>query len=46
MGEIEQKLEALNCDPIRGMAKITMDETQPMQLRATMYRGSGSMSCA
>jgi hypothetical protein len=36
--EVRQKLEALGCDPIEGMARIAMDESQPMALRASMYR--------
>jgi hypothetical protein len=35
---VAERLDALGCDPIEGMAKIAMDENQPMQLRATMYR--------
>jgi hypothetical protein len=35
---VAERLEALGCDPIEGMARIAMDESQPMQLRATMYR--------
>jgi hypothetical protein len=31
-------LEALGCDPIDGTARIAMDETQPMALRASFYR--------
>jgi hypothetical protein len=36
--EVRQQLEALGCDPIVGMAKIAIDESQPMALRASMYR--------
>ncbi len=36
-GEVKQKLEVLGCDPIEGMARIAMDESQPMTLRASMY---------
>jgi hypothetical protein len=35
---VADKLEKLGCDPIKGMATIAMDENQPMQLRASMYR--------
>ena len=35
---VAETLEALGCDPIQGMARIAMDESQPMQLRATMFR--------
>jgi hypothetical protein len=36
--EVKQTLEALSCDPSEGMARIAMDESQPMALRASMYR--------
>jgi hypothetical protein len=35
---VAEQLEALGCDPIEGMARIAMDESQPMVLRASMYR--------
>jgi len=35
---VAERLETLGCDPIEGMAEIAMDKSQPMQLRATMYR--------
>ena len=35
---VAEKPDALGCDPIAGMAKITIDASQPIQLRATMYR--------
>jgi hypothetical protein len=35
---LAERLEALGCDPIEGMARIAMDESQPMALRASMYR--------
>jgi hypothetical protein len=35
---VADTLAELGCNPIKGMAKIAMDESQPMQLRATMYR--------
>lgn len=34
---IEEKLAALNCDPIEGMAKIAMDTTADIKLRAQMF---------
>jgi hypothetical protein len=34
--ELQYNLEALGCDPIEG--RIAMDESQPMALRASMYR--------
>jgi hypothetical protein len=37
-GEVKQTLEALGCDPIEGMARIAMEESQPIALRASMYR--------
>jgi hypothetical protein len=36
--ELKQTLEALGCDPLEGMARIAMDESQPTTLRANMYR--------
>jgi hypothetical protein len=36
--EVKQTLAALGCDPIEGMARSAMDESQPMALRASMYR--------
>src|SRR3712207_6142391 len=35
---VAERLEALGCDPIEGMARIAMDESQPIALRASMYR--------
>ena len=32
------RLEALGCDPIEGMAKIAMDEKVEMSIRAQMYK--------
>ena len=29
---------ALNCDPIKGMAKIAMNKKNPVELRASMYK--------
>ena len=34
--EAMQKLEELGCDPIEGMARIAMDETNSIDLRAKM----------
>ena len=31
------RLEALGCDPIEGMAKLALDETNPPELRGRMY---------
>jgi hypothetical protein len=35
--EVADKLAALDCDPIEGMARIAMDTANPPQLRARMY---------
>jgi hypothetical protein len=35
---VTEKLEALACDPIEGIARTAMDETQPMALRTSIYR--------
>jgi len=35
--EVIEKLEALGCDPIQGMARIAMDETNAPELRGRMY---------
>jgi hypothetical protein len=35
---VAERLATLDCNPIEGMAGIAIDESQPMQLRATMYR--------
>jgi hypothetical protein len=35
---VAERLEAVGCDPIEGMARIAMDEGQPMALRASTYR--------
>jgi hypothetical protein len=32
------RLEALGCDPIGGMARIAMDETVELSIRAQMYK--------
>jgi hypothetical protein len=34
---VAEKLAALDCDPIEGMAQIAMDTANPPQLRARMY---------
>jgi len=36
--EIIDKLDDLGCDPIIGMAKIAMDETQDIALRGNMFK--------
>lgn len=35
--EVQERLEALGCDPIEGMARIAMDETAAIELRGRMY---------
>jgi len=35
---VAERLEALGCDPLEGMARIAMDEKQPIGLRAQMYK--------
>ena len=35
--ELVERLEALDCDPIAGMAKIAMDISNPPELRGRMY---------
>ena len=32
-----ERLEALGCDPIEGMARIAMDKDAPLELRGRMY---------
>ena len=32
------RLDALGCDPIEGMARIAMDETAELSIRAQMYK--------
>jgi hypothetical protein len=34
--EVIERLAALRCDPIEGMARIAMDETNPPELRGRM----------
>ena len=36
--EIEEKLAALGCDPIEGMARIAMDESAELSLRGQMFK--------
>lgn len=35
--EVTERLEALGCDPIEGMARIAMDMAAPLELRGRMY---------
>jgi hypothetical protein len=35
---VSEILEALSCDPIESMAKIAMDETVELSIRAQMYK--------
>jgi hypothetical protein len=35
---VQDRLAALGCDPIEGMARIAMDETADLALRAQMYK--------
>jgi hypothetical protein len=35
--EVEEKLAALGCDPITGMAMLAMDESNSPDLRGRMY---------
>ena len=35
--QVEERLRELGCDPIEGMARIAMDETMPIEVRARMY---------
>jgi hypothetical protein len=35
--EVIDKLAALHCDPITGMARIAMNKKTPVELRARMY---------
>lgn len=36
--EVQQLLDELNCDPIEGMARIAMDESVELPLRASMLK--------
>ena len=35
--DVMEKLAALGCDPVEGMARIAMDETNPADLRGRMF---------
>ena len=35
--EVLERLEVLGCDPIEGMARIAMDMTNPVEVRARMF---------
>jgi hypothetical protein len=35
--EVQQKLAALGCDPIEGMARLALDESNPPELRGRMF---------
>lgn len=35
--DVEDRLAALRCDPITGMARIAMNKKNPLDLRARMY---------
>lgn len=35
--DIQQRLDALRCDPIEGMARIAMDAANPPELRGRMF---------
>jgi hypothetical protein len=35
--DVIDRLAALRCDPIAGMAKIAMDKKTPLEIRARMY---------
>lgn len=34
---VSEKLAALGCDPIEGMARIALDSKNPIEIRAKMY---------
>jgi len=36
--EVQKKLDELGCDPIEGMARIALDESVDLQIRAAMYK--------
>ena len=42
--EVRELLESMDCDPITGMARIAMDETIDMQIRARMHTESAQYS--
>ena len=35
--EVVERLAAMDCDPIEGMAKIALDPTSPLELRGRMF---------
>ena len=35
---IAERLEVLGCNPVEGMARIAMDETAEINIRAPMYK--------
>jgi hypothetical protein len=35
--ELAERLEAMGCDPLEGMARIAMDPESPPELRGRMY---------
>ena len=35
---VTDRLEALGCDPIEGMARLAMDESADLSIRAQMYK--------
>jgi hypothetical protein len=35
--DVEERLAALRCDPITGMARIAMNKKNPVELRARMF---------
>jgi hypothetical protein len=35
--DVAERLAALGCDPIEGMARIAMDKGAPLDIRARMY---------
>ena len=35
--DVIERLSALRCDPIAGMARIAMDEKSPIEIRARMF---------
>jgi hypothetical protein len=35
--EVVEKLVAMRCDPVTGMARIAMNRTNPVELRARMF---------
>lgn len=35
--EVQEKLAALNCDPVEGMARIALDDKNPPELRLRAY---------